>query len=521
MTVPSAANKVSYAGDGSTTAFSVPFLFLANADITAILRDANDVETTWVEGTDYTLTGAGDPSGGTLTATTAPASGETLVIKRVVPLTQGTDYPEGGKFPAQAHEDALDRGTMADQQLQEQIDRAITVKATSAQTGLTVPDPSALKHLRWNSAADALENADAVQWLTGSGAPAASLGIDGDMYLDTATDEVYGPKSAGVWGTPVADLTGTTGATGPAGADGVFAGTEPTVAGATGDKVAILDTSDAENPKYVLIGTADAELPLGAQTRLSRLPQAIKTATPYTVVAADVGTMLIANLGSAITFDLTAAATLGAGFVAFIKNIGAGTLTIDPAGAETIDGSATMTLAQNEWTLIWTEGTSWRSLGAMGVTAAGVVKQIVSIETGVVATGTTTIPSDDTIPQNTEGDEYMTLSITPASASNRLIIEVTIWLANSEPGSTPIHAALFQDSVADALAAVSDTKAGTNEATMIAFTHIMAAGTVSATTFRVRGGSDIAGTMTFNGSAGTRRFGGIAASSIVITEIEP
>ena len=215
MTVSSAQNKVSYAGDGATVAFSVPFLFLANADIVAILRDANDDETTWVEGTDYTLSGAGDPSGGTLTATTAPITGETLLIKRVVPLKQETDYPEGGQFPAQSHEDALDRGTMADQQLQEQIDRALKLKPTSALTGLTVPDPEPLKHLRWNDAADAIENADAVQWRTGSGAPAASLGNDGDMYLDTATDEVYGPKSAGAWGAVVADLTGATGPAGP------------------------------------------------------------------------------------------------------------------------------------------------------------------------------------------------------------------------------------------------------------------------------------------------------------------
>ena len=215
MTVSSPTNRISYAGDGATVAFSVPFLFLKNADIAAILKDTNGVETTWVETTDYTLSGAGDPSGGTLTANTAPASGEKLLIKRVVPLTQLTDYPEGGEFPAQAHEDAIDRGTMADQQLQEQIDRAIKLKTTSAQTGITVPDPDPLKYLRWTSAGDALENADAAQWLTGSGAPAASLGNDGDMYLDTATDEVYGPKSAGAWGAVVADLTGATGPAGP------------------------------------------------------------------------------------------------------------------------------------------------------------------------------------------------------------------------------------------------------------------------------------------------------------------
>ena len=48
-------------------------------------------------------------------------------------------------------------------------------------------------------------------------------------------------------------------------------------------------------------------------------------------------------------------------------------------------------------------------------------------QTGAVATGTTQIPSDDTIPQNTEGDEYMTLAFTPNSATSTLIIQVTIF----------------------------------------------------------------------------------------------
>jgi hypothetical protein len=49
--------------------------------------------------------------------------------------------------------------------------------------------------------------------LSGSGAPAGGTGVDGDLYLDTATGELYGPKTGGVWGSPT-DLTG------PAGADG-------------------------------------------------------------------------------------------------------------------------------------------------------------------------------------------------------------------------------------------------------------------------------------------------------------
>lgn len=51
----------------------------------------------------------------------------------------------------------------------------------------------------------------AMIWHTGSGAPSASLGADGDMYIDTATGDLYGPKDGGAWGASVANLTGPTG----------------------------------------------------------------------------------------------------------------------------------------------------------------------------------------------------------------------------------------------------------------------------------------------------------------------
>ncbi len=50
------------------------------------------------------------------------------------------------------------------------------------------------------------------------------------------------------------------------------------------------------------------------------------------------------------------------------------------------------------------------------------VVQVVNTQDGAVATGTTVLPWDDTIPQNTEGDQYMSLSITPTNASNKLIL---------------------------------------------------------------------------------------------------
>ena len=51
-------------------------------------------------------------------------------------------------------------------------------------------------------------------------------------------------------------------------------------------------------------------------------------------------------------------------------------------------------------------------------TLQGQVLQVVNYQTGALASGTTTMPTDNTIPQNTEGTEFMTLAITPRSASS-------------------------------------------------------------------------------------------------------
>ena len=147
------------------------------------------------------------------------------------------------------------------------------------------------------------------------------------------------------------------------------------------------------------------------------------------------------------------------------------------------------------------------------------VIQVIHTQDGAVNTGTTVIPLDDTIPQNTEGDEYMTLAVTPTDASNQLIIDVTVFGAHNSTG-TDIIAALFQDSTADALAAGWAGRASAaNSVAEVTFRHRMLAGTTSETDFKVRAGSPDAGTFTFNGSSAARLFGGVAASSITITEI--
>lgn len=151
---------------------------------------------------------------------------------------------------------------------------------------------------------------------------------------------------------------------------------------------------------------------------------------------------------------------------------------------------------------------------------SGKLAQVVNTQTGAVATGTTAIPHDDTIPQNTEGDQYMSLAITPTSATNKLKIDVVLF-AGATNASQWMTAALFQDTTANALAAGMVFDATATAGLCIVFTHYMTAGTTSATTFKVRAGRDGAGTTTFNGQSGGRMLGGVLASSITISEIVP
>ena len=105
-TITTEPSPLSYNGNGSTTTFSITWKYFDKDDVVVTLRDTNDAETTWVRSTDYTLTAAGVDTGGTLTATTAPASGETLVISLEPDNTQATSFPRGGAFSSADVEDA-------------------------------------------------------------------------------------------------------------------------------------------------------------------------------------------------------------------------------------------------------------------------------------------------------------------------------------------------------------------------------------------------------------------------------
>lgn len=132
MTVSTTTAKVSYTGNGSTTAFAVPFVFFGSGELEVIERTiATGAEVVKTLTTHYTVTG-GDGATGTVTALSAPASTVEWHIRRKTARTQLVDYQANDAFPADTHERALDRAAARDQEIEETVGRALVFPKTDS-----------------------------------------------------------------------------------------------------------------------------------------------------------------------------------------------------------------------------------------------------------------------------------------------------------------------------------------------------------------------------------------------------
>ena len=153
MTVSSSTTKNSRSANGTQHSFAYDFKIFAASDLEVIVRTTAGTETIQTLDTNYIVTGAGNANGGNVlfkfTTTDAsnahhdastdhrPANTTTVIMRRKLTLTQGTDYVENDPFPAAAHEDALDRLTMVTQQIQEEVDRSIKASTGNTFSGAT------------------------------------------------------------------------------------------------------------------------------------------------------------------------------------------------------------------------------------------------------------------------------------------------------------------------------------------------------------------------------------------------
>jgi hypothetical protein len=136
-------------------------------------------------------------------------------------------------------------------------------------------------------------------------------------------------------------------------------------------------------------------------------------------------------------------------------------------------------------------------------------------------TGSTSspIPQDDTIPQITEGAEFMTCTITPTNASSMLLVEATFW--GSASAVATLITAIFRDVTANAIVSTSETVSSTNYTNIITIKTIVSAASTSATTFRLRFGSRSGVIAYFLSNSAGGFFSTSDTALMTITEILP
>jgi len=188
MTISSTDNRKEYTGNGVTTAFSFPYYFLANADLKVYLDGTLKTITTH-----YTVSGAGNPAGGTVTFGTAPATSALIVIVRDPAITQAVDYVANDPFPAASHETALDRLTMIAQRLNDKLGQSLLVPDDEQFGGQLPPATSrANKYLTFDANGDPSVSGtnidDFVTQAAASASNAASSASSAANSASTATD---------------------------------------------------------------------------------------------------------------------------------------------------------------------------------------------------------------------------------------------------------------------------------------------------------------------------------------------
>lgn len=153
------------------------------------------------------------------------------------------------------------------------------------------------------------------------------------------------------------------------------------------------------------------------------------------------------------------------------------------------------------------------------IAESGSIVQTVSVSSSTRDTTTTVIPADNTIPQITEGKEYLTLSITPKFSTSRIRLRAAMMVSSDTVGGGVI-AALFADAVANALSAKMVFISAVGYLLDLTLVAEHTPGDTAAHTYRLRFGPNV-GTQNaiMNGFSGGAAFGGASLVWFVAEEI--
>lgn len=478
MTVSATDNRKEYSGNGTTVSFASP-VFHDDADINVYLVDSSGSANLWALNTEYTLSGKGNASGGTVTVATSPTdytpqTGETLIVLVDPALVQGLDLVDNDPLPADSVERSFDVLTVIAQRLKSLIDRSFSFSDTAAGVdgvSTDIPTPAAGQALVWDNPATKLKNLD----LALIGALAVST-FAKTLLDDTTADEV--------WDTLMATI------------NKADARSDLAVAGLTDENVFTKMQTWARGSDL-----DDSDI----TTNILTLGDGNFFHVAGTTSIAGLGNE---SVGTPITIVFDTSRTLTHHASNFILPTGADITT--QAG----DSAKFITFASGQWRCVQ----YLRSTGQPVSLKDRLVQRVIA-STGSVATGTTLIPKDNTTPQSTEGDQYLTLSITPKKAGNKIIVDIVANVCHSVSGAQ-IAAALFKNSGTSAVAVGAHEAGQTDKLQQIRILYEDTAADTSTITYKLRIGGSAAGTTTVNGvSSGSAHYNGTALTTILAEEM--
>ena len=293
MTVTSTMSYVTYQGNGLTTAFPFAFLVLNASHLVVTLTDTTQSPNlvTVLNGSQYNVTGINVATGGTVTLPNPLTVGQTLSIRRVVPLTQNTSIINQGGFYPDVLEASLDYLTMEVQQLAEQASRTVEVPVGSGldpNSYLTTVQSAATTASAAAGAANASQSAAAAnQTAAANSASAASVSQNAAAASATA-----GAASAGA-----AAASATQAAT---------AATSAATAASTATTEAVLATSGANSA--TASATTASSAAANAAASAGTASTASTVATAQAAIASAASSTALAALSSLQASALTAAA---------------------------------------------------------------------------------------------------------------------------------------------------------------------------------------------------------------------